>query len=838
MSAQYADNERKMREDLHLSDTNNKYMSIQLQKELSALRNRLLQQEKSVTHRECQLMKAKGDRELSKFPGERLKRVTEIDRLTKRKVCLKEFLMTIDRMQVIDSSIICGRLKSALDSLKYITRRHEDAVSSSSNFEVRRIRNSNEFQKKILERNKVRINQRISERELEIGAVSDALQTTSGILEDVKRECKRSEEAYAEKEALAATQTIEAQTQRYKKETSDAELFITRATTMLDALSLVLSKLTAYELSDGSEKEEDDVPVDIDLDISELIANSERSRPTESLPQRARLRGKRPGAPQSLRAPPRSKLSESLKSSEVRKVRESPVAVARPEGVKKHQTRRSLGGTVSGRSDIAVPHKGYESAAVRTSPYEDQSERKRDGDGSCVLRSMTTPFRASLIPATRSYTQLEEVIQMAALKDSELLRRREDDEEELMIPTSGSFRRIPRKEGDVTPKKSVQQELNLPVRRTPPRELELIRKRTDIDLGLSLPARRDLRRELELTPKRKHIDEDLNSAQKTKGEDSPSSVPKENLTYVKELSTPVKEKVIDEDVQGLREAGSWFLDWPGPLKKFDELVSVSSPKISTASGHPSSSKASPVDRKSIRNHGEMETQLPVPGISRHFDVAFIPRHPHEPSMPRAVNRGGIAPFSTSKIGIEEVKQVGLEGLVFVKHIGISAGGTGPNDAGTFGDITAQHSVDFDDGVCEVREPAEETARMSRRNVRPESLRENRHEEGNMGWNRYYYLTRDQSAFGDLQLGKDYVTGLSKARRAKSKKVVTGAQRRVNRDMVPLRVSFDAQGVPTSGAHDMWMWSRRTRDEWKTKRLTSKGKVRVQKRAVSCRTNRS
>ena len=248
MEAQYTEDLRMVSAEAAISERNNKSMMSQLEKDLVQQRTRALQSEKTQTNRELQASKAQADRELAKIRNDKMAKLRDVERLLKRATNVmkpQDFLDTISNFYKADRERLSVNLETIVGGLRELVERHKTTLGSSTQLEIDRITKLNEMQKEILKTSKVRISQRMGERQLELMSITDMLVTVNGIVEDIQKECDVAEATNKENERNfnLAVETRDASVAALRKEIESADLFITKASTMVAALSETMNQI-------------------------------------------------------------------------------------------------------------------------------------------------------------------------------------------------------------------------------------------------------------------------------------------------------------------------------------------------------------------------------------------------------------------------------------------------------------------------------------------------------------------------------------------------------------------------------------------------------------------
>lgn len=248
MEAQYTEDLRMVSAEAAISERNNKSMMSQLEKDLVQQRTRALQSEKTQTNRELQASKAQADRELAKIRNDKMAKLRDVERLLKRATNVmkpQDFLDTISNFYKADRERLSVNLETIVGGLRELVERHKTTLGSSTQLEIDRITKLNEMQKEILKTSKVRISQRMSERQLELMSITDMLVTVNGIVEDIQKECDVAEATNKENERNfnLAVESRDASVAALRKEIESADLFITKASTMVAALSETMNQI-------------------------------------------------------------------------------------------------------------------------------------------------------------------------------------------------------------------------------------------------------------------------------------------------------------------------------------------------------------------------------------------------------------------------------------------------------------------------------------------------------------------------------------------------------------------------------------------------------------------
>lgn len=248
MEAQYTEDLRMVSAEAAISERNNKSMMSQLEKDLVQQRTRALQSEKTQTNRELQASKAQADRELAKIRNDKMAKLRDVERLLKRATNVmkpQDFLDTISNFYKADRERLSVNLETIVGGLRELVERHKTTLGSSTQLEIDRITKLNEMQKEILKTSKVRISQRMGERQLELMSITDMLVTVSGIVEDIQKECDVAEATNKENERNfnLAVETRDASVAALRKEIESADLFITKASTMVAALNETMNQI-------------------------------------------------------------------------------------------------------------------------------------------------------------------------------------------------------------------------------------------------------------------------------------------------------------------------------------------------------------------------------------------------------------------------------------------------------------------------------------------------------------------------------------------------------------------------------------------------------------------
>jgi hypothetical protein len=684
--------------------------------------------------------------------------------------------------------------------------------------------------------------------------------------------------------------------EQYKKETNNADLFLTRASTMLGDLDLVIKKATTCDvnseaISDG--KEEVFIEESVPLLSPEGVKSSDRVSLIPSAPSFRRHRK----PPESLRLPDRSKSTGRSNGPQQSKLTESLKASDRLKltGDSKAALHKTLSATMDqvkptdrdfefpGRCKMAQTIKRYDSFRIIESP---------------VSRETSTPSpqvpRSKPEPSTPESPAIDNSLERRTLVCKDIVRGE----------TTISPARHQSEHGSPAPK-SVGE-------RSTVQRREKIEKEKRITQSVSQSRRPDFRPTRSYTA----IGNLARSPSLASSEQVPLGAQQKSE---KQEVTPRKNmKAVKESAfTGIRESKSLILDGTVASRRYGDLVTVSSPTIPT----PKKSKAdeqsprivdespkkfnineeSPkvsefyhqsqrklmaseeiprISKESSRAGDktpsssrvlQMESEpLLVSGSLKHFEVApsaksYVPvefKAPHPPPVKLklgedAVDQGD--PVYTNPSELDEVEQVGFEGLVIVKHFGVAVPVSVPKNptvskaprpiAVTMKEQVPhvisipQVSLDLDlapDEPEEAPKPATTRGRHPRTRVkRAVSIKKTRKEE-NDEESKEYYLAR--GGLGMIQEIRASWKRKEMKMRKKCKKVLSAAKRGYGMDLdtslCPWKIPVDAQGVPTHAAHELWMTVIGQREERKGPSSRVKVKKMMDARPMSCRASRS